>query len=465
MPIFALIRRGLLSMMLIVALVATPSTAPLLAQENTRYAAIVVDAETGEVLFARHADSRRYPASITKVMTLYLTFEALTEGKVKLDDVLTISPRAASQPPSKLGLAAGQTITLDDAMKATAVRSANDMAMAIAEHVGGSQDRFAAQMTLKARELGMTQTRYVNPNGLPDARQVTSARDLAILARAVMRDYPQYYRYFGLHDWAYEGREYRNTNGLLRTQHGYDGMKTGYTNASGYNLAASAVRDGRRLITIVLGGRTTASRNAHVAELMETGFEVERLRHSGQPIQIAQTYFEQKGFGIGPDNAGPVEYAAVADEDEVGGDDSTAVSYAALAAAPPQPTRVTPAPSGERTVAALLRAEGPSDVTAALNGGSARTTPPRTPVRESVRETAGRWAVQVGAFRDETVARDWLTEVNRRFRSQFSAAERTVQNAEGWYRSRFTGMSEQAAQAACTALAERRVTCMVVRPQ
>lgn len=466
MPNLSLIRRGLLSLMLIVALAVVPTTPPLVAQssENTRYAAIVVDAETGEVLFARHADSRRYPASITKIMTLYLTFEALTEGKVKLDDVITVSPRAASQPPSKLGLAAGQTITLDNAMKATAVRSANDMAMAIAEHVGGSQDRFAARMTLKARELGMTQTRYVNPNGLPDARQITSARDLAILARAVMRDYPQYYRYFGLHDWVYEGREYRNTNGLLRSEPGYDGMKTGYTNASGYNLAASAVRDGRRLITIVLGGRSTASRNSHVAELMETGFEVERLRLAGQPIQVAQTYFEQKGFGIGSDNSGPVQYADLADEDDDDSVGSSAVSYASLPSPPPQPARVTPAPSESRTLASLMRAEDPSDVTASLNG-SPPSAPPRQPVRETVRETAGRWAVQVGAFRDETVARDWLTEVNRRFRSQFTAAERTVQNAEGWYRSRFTGMSEQAAQAACATLAERRVTCMVVRPQ
>lgn len=462
MPISVLIRRGLLSLMLIIALAVVPTTPPLVAQssENTRYAAIVVDAESGEVLFARHADSRRYPASITKVMTLYLAFEALTEGKVKLDDVITVSPRAASQPPSKLGLAAGQTITLDDAMKATAVRSANDMAMVIAEHVGGSQDRFAARMTLKARELGMTQTRYVNPNGLPDARQVTSARDLAILARAVMRDYPQYYRYFGLHDWVYEGRDYRNTNGLLRSEPGYDGMKTGYTNASGYNLAASAVRDGRRLITIVLGGRSTASRNTHVAALMETGFEVERLRRSGQPIQVAQTFFEQKGFGIGPDNSGPVLYADASGEDDDAGVSATAVTYASLPTAPPEPARVTPAPSEPRTVAALLR-EGPADVTASLNGAPVRAAPPRQPVRE----TAGRWAVQVGAFRDETVARDWLTEVNRRFRSQFTAAERTVQNAEGWYRSRFTGMTEQAAQSACATLAERRVTCMVVRPQ
>ncbi len=472
MSLSALIRRGFLSLVLAVAVTMTPARAPLAqSADNARYAAIVVDAESGEVLFARHADSRRYPASITKVMTLYLAFEALAEGKIKLDDVITVSPRAASQPPSKLGLAAGQTITVDDAMRATAVRSANDMAMALAEHIGGSQDRFAAQMTLKARELGMTQTRYVNPNGLPDARQLTSARDLAILARAVMRDYPQYYRYFGLHDWAYNGREYRNTNGLLRGGEGYDGLKTGYTNASGYNLAASAVRDGRRIITIVLGGRTTASRNAHVAALMDTGFEVERARARGETIQVAQTFFEARGFGIGPDSNGPIEYASVGQEEEDGGTGSSVppaggVAYAALPASPPPATRVTPPPS-ERAAAV----ERPADVTAILNGGSSVATPPRPrpparpPAREPAREPAGRWAVQVGAFRDETVARDWLTEINRRFRSQFTAAERTVQNASGWYRSRFTGMTEQGARSACAALAERRVTCMVVRPE
>lgn len=469
MPFSALIHRGFLSLLLVVAMTMTPVSRPLAqAADNARYAAIVVDAESGEVLFARHADSRRYPASITKVMTLYLAFEALAEGRIKPDDIITVSARAASQPPSKLGLAAGQTITVDDAMHATAVRSANDMAMALAEHIGGSQDRFAAQATLKARELGMTQTRYVNPNGLPDARQLTSARDLAILARAVMRDYPQYYRYFGQHDWTYNGREYRNTNGLLRSGQGYDGMKTGFTNASGYNLAASAVRDGRRIITIVLGGRSTASRNAHVAELMDTGFEVERARARGESIQVAQAFFEARGFGIGPDNSGPIEYASlVDDEDGESGTGSNAprsgvVTYAALNTSLPAPTRVTPSPS-ERTAAL----ERPADVTAILNGGASVATPPRPrpPARPPAREPAPRWSVQVGAFRDETIARDWLTEVNRRFRSQFASAERTVQNAEGWYRSRFTGMSEQGAQAACAALAERRVTCMVVRPE
>ena len=235
---FALARRVFLALTALALLTAAPS-APVAQAPNVKYAAIVVDATTGEVLFARHADSRRYPASITKVMTMYLTFEALAEGRVKLDDVLTVSPRAASQPPSKLGLGAGQTITLEDAMKATAIRSANDMAVLIAEHVGGSEARFAAMMTLKARDLGMTDTRYVNANGLPDSRQITTARDLAVLSRAVMRDYPQYYRFFGLHDWTYNGRSYRNTNGLLLNAYGYDGLKTGYTNASGYNLAAS----------------------------------------------------------------------------------------------------------------------------------------------------------------------------------------------------------------------------------
>ena len=464
MPISALIRRGFLSLLLVAALAMTPTTPPLVAQssEDSRYAAIVVDAESGEVLFSRHADSRRYPASITKVMTLYLAFEALSEGRVRADDVLTVSARAASEPPSKLGLAAGQTITLDDAMRATAVRSANDMAMVIAEHIGGSQDRFATLMTQKARELGMSQTRYYNPNGLPDSRQVTTARDLSILARAVMRDYPQYYRYFGQHDWVYQGREYRNTNGLLRGGAGYDGMKTGYTNASGYNLAASAVRDGRRLITIVLGGRSTASRNQHVAALMDTGFDIERARARGETIQIAQTYFEARGFGGVADSSGPVEYASATNDDDSGtgvgsnAGASSGVAYAALAPTPPSPTRATPSLS-----------DRPADVTAILNGGS--RAPSRAgaapPPRPQPRPDAGRWSVQVGAFRDETIARDWLAELSRRFRSQFAAAERTVQNAEGWYRSRFTGMTEQGAQGACAALAERRVTCMVVRPQ
>ena len=481
--LFRRVTAGVLAVLAAVAL-SVPALSPVEAQssDNARYAAIVVDATTGEVLFARRADSQRYPASVTKIMTLYLTFEALQKGKVHLDDIVTVSPLAASQPPSKLGLAAGQTIRLDDAMRATTVRSANDMAMLLAEHVGGSQARFAAMATLKAEQLGMTQTRYVNPNGLPDSRQVTSARDLAILSRAVMRDFPQYYSYFGLHDWAYNGRDYRNTNGLLLGGNGYDGIKTGFTNASGYNLAASAVRDGRRIITVVLGGRSSVSRNAHVAELMNTGFEIEDRRARGEPIQIAQTFYEQRGFGVGdPDSisaAPPIAYASLEGEreDGIGSGEVSYVAlparasvptspqvYAAVANAPP-PTRPEPRASSN----------APGNLTASLNGapGAARssalaavsnTRPPARPA--AARPPAGRWAVQVGAFRDETVARNWLTEVNRRFRTQFSTAERNVQTAGEWYRSRFTGLTQEGAEAACSALSERRVTCLVVRPE
>ncbi|MBB5746019.1 serine hydrolase [Brevundimonas variabilis] len=485
--------------LLVLMAVPTPGLAPAVAQssDNSRYASIVVDAASGEVLFGRFADSRRYPASITKVMTLYLAFDALQQGKVKLDDVIVVSPRAASQPPSKLGLAAGQRITLDDAMRATAVRSANDMAVAIAEHVGGSEARFAAMATLKAQELGMTQTRYVNPNGLPDTRQTTSARDLTILARAVMRDFPQYYSYFGLHDWAYQGRDYRNTNGLLLSGQGYDGIKTGYINASGYNLAASAVRDGKRVITVVMGGRSSASRNAHVAELMNTGFEVQRRRSQGEPIQVAQTFFEQRGFGIGNSALDPspaLEYASINGGEDQGAEMDTSgneISYTSLdtptrlaaATVTPPPAAATPAPvppvavasqpaprSADRAIAPSPRSapRAPVSLTASLNGASGTVVGASSaaiaPPRASIPPAGSGWSVQVGAFREASVAQDWLTEVNRRFRAQFSTARQTVDTASGWHRSRFTGLTEAAAQEACSALSERRVTCLVIRP-
>ncbi|MNH49681.1 D-alanyl-D-alanine carboxypeptidase DacF precursor [compost metagenome] len=471
----AVFRRRFLAALVLGGVVLTPALGapPPVAQssDNSRYASIVVDAASGEVLFSRFADARRYPASITKVMTLYLVFEALESGKVKLTDNLTVSPRAASQPPSKLGLAAGQSISLDDAMKATAVRSANDMAVVLAEHIGGSEAQFTARMTAKARELGMDHTRFTTANGLPDTRQATTARDLSILSRAVMRDYPQYYRYLGLHDWYYNGRDYRNTNGLLATNRGYDGIKTGFTNASGYNLAASSVRDGKRIITIVMGGRSTASRNAHVAELMDTGFEVQRRRGQGERIQVAQAFFEQRGYGISADPNPPVEYASASDEDGEGVG-ATAVAY--VAGPPPAnlPTHVTPPPSARaaavpRATAPAQRAEAPrtpENLTASLNGGSSSSARRASSAATPARAPAGRWTVQVGAFRDEAVARTWLNDVSRRFRTQFTEAQRDVQNADGWYRSRFTGMTQAAAEAACETLGERRITCMVIRP-
>ena len=252
-----------------------------------RYAAIVVDASSGEVLYARRADQPRYPASVSKVMSLYLVFEALANGKLHLDDRVVMSENGARQPPSKLGLRPGQSISVDEAVRSMALLSANDVAVAMAEKVGGSEARFASLMTLRAHELGMVNSRFVNPHGLPDTRQISTARDIAILSRAIMRDYPQYYAYFGQRAYDLQGRTLTNHNGLLRSMPGVDGIKTGFTNASGYNLAASAVRDGRRLITVVMGGTSTNTRNRNVEELLDAGFDVLARRKAGQNITIA----------------------------------------------------------------------------------------------------------------------------------------------------------------------------------
>ena len=260
--------------------------------EAPRYAAIVVDSSTGEVLYERNADSPRYPASISKLMTLYLTFEALSAGRLHPDDILVVSPHAASMAPSKLGLRPGETITVNDAMQAIAVHSANDMAVAMAEKIGGSESRFATMMTLKAHELGMSNTHYDNASGLPDTRQISSARDIAILCRAILRDYPQYYHLFSERSFTYNGHFMENHNHLLGRTPGVDGFKTGYIGASGFNLAASAVRDNRRLVVVVLGGSSTAARDAHVADLFDAGFQVMNRRALGQTTTIAQNLNE-----------------------------------------------------------------------------------------------------------------------------------------------------------------------------
>jgi len=413
---------------------------------EVRYAGIVVDANSGEVLFERFADNPRFPASITKVMTLYLVFEALAEGRISADDYITISPRAASQPPSKLGLPVGARITVDNAIRALAVRSCNDIAVALAEHVGGSEAAFAELMTRRAQQLGMTQTRYYNPHGLPDRRQLSSARDIATLSRAVMRDFPQFYHYFGQRHWEFEGRQYNNTNGLLHSMPGVDGIKTGFTNASGYNLAASAVRDGRRLITVVLGGRTTASRNAHVAELINIGFDVERRVARGESLAQAQLQFASLPGGVGA-HYGSGQGAAASYQTASA---EVAVSAAVLAAS-----------------AELDAAVEAEEAAEAAQSAAFASAPPRptAPVRAQGDGATG-WIVQVGAFREQNVAQEWLGEVGRRFRDQFRTAEGAVTPSEnGWFRARYVGFTRVAADSACEALTARNVPCMVIRAQ
>jgi D-alanyl-D-alanine carboxypeptidase len=233
------------------------------------YAAIVVDDKSGFVLHEVSADEPRHPASLTKIMTLYLLFEQLDGSRLKLDTPLPISTRAALQNPTKLGLKAGQTIKVEDAIKGLVTKSANDAAVVVAEAIGGSEEEFAKFMTLKARALGMTSTIYVNASGLPAEEQITTARDQAILGRAIQHRFPGYYQYFATLSFQYKGVEMHNHNALLGQVKGVDGIKTGYTEASGYNLVSSVRRDGKHIIAVVLGGTSNAARDARMRQLIE----------------------------------------------------------------------------------------------------------------------------------------------------------------------------------------------------
>jgi D-alanyl-D-alanine carboxypeptidase len=233
------------------------------------YAEFVVDANSGDMLREVNADEPRHPASLTKIMTLYLLFEQLEAGKFKLDTPLQISARAALQPPTKLGFKANQTIIVEDAIKGMCTRSANDAAMVVGEAIGGTEEEFAKLMTEKARALGMANTTYVNASGLPAEEQITTVRDQAILGRAIQDRFPNYYRYFSTTNFRYRGVDIHNHNSLLGNVKGVDGIKTGYTEASGYNLVTSVRRDERYIVSVVMGGRSGAARDSRMREMIE----------------------------------------------------------------------------------------------------------------------------------------------------------------------------------------------------
>jgi D-alanyl-D-alanine carboxypeptidase len=260
-------------------LIVTAFTLPHQAQASIK--AIVVDAYTGEVIYSRRADQRHYPASLTKMMTLYLTFEAIEKHKLDLDQMLRVSRRAAGQTPSKLGLRRGKRISVENAILAVTVKSANDAATVLAEALGETEIEFAIRMTQKARALGMKRTRFRNATGLPNRRQISTARDMALLSAALFHKFPQYYHYFSRKQFSWGKRVHRSHNKLLGRYPGMDGLKTGYIRASGFNIATSATKDGRRLIAVVLGERSSKLRNAKVAHLMNVGFNGSMAKNKG----------------------------------------------------------------------------------------------------------------------------------------------------------------------------------------
>ena len=396
----------------------------LIPQNSSKYAAIVVDARTGEVLYGKRADAPRYPASITKVMTLYLTYEALASGKLKLEDEVIFSPHAAAQAPTKLGIRSGQSITVSEAIQAMTTLSANDVAVAVAEKLGGTERRFAALMTLRAQELGMTNTNFANANGLPDSRNLSTARDIAILSRAAMRDYPQYYRYFSQTSFNFRGRQINNHNHLLGAVPGVDGLKTGFTNASGFNIAISGVRDNRRLIVVVLGGPNRIARDKTAESLLLTGFEVQERRARGEQITVAQNFFEPPSLAERP-------------EPSMQQGDTDGLSIRMASSTPP-------------ARASQIQIVETKSVPK-LNG-------------KAKKAAGGQWTVQVGTFNSRSDAREQLSIVEKKFGRHFDDARGAAEKDGRKFKARFSGMTEGEAKDACRALKSRKQPCMVMGP-
>ena len=410
------------------------------ATDENRYAAIVMDASNGEIIFEKNADALRHPASITKIMTLYLTFEALADGRLKLDDRVPVSRHAASMAPSKLGVAPGGSVSVDQAMRAVAVISANDMAVALAEKLAGSEPRFTALMTVRARELGMANTQYVNANGLPDPRQISSAHDIAILSRAVMRDFPQYYGYFSLKSFTYDGRTETNHNHLLASMPGVDGLKTGFINASGFNLSASAVRDNHRLIAVVLGGQTAHARDEHVRDLLDTGFDFMHRRDLGEKV-LASNLFSEPSDLPGAAAAGPAGKIVLSDAEVA----SLQAASAPASHPQPQPAAAPPKP---------VVPAAPRLIKAKADAGSLR------------HRRDGQWRVQVGVYGRRSEASAQLDTMTHQYADAFNGAERRVIPAEhGRFDARFLGFSEASAKDACRALKAGGESCLALPPE
>ncbi|MBL8584771.1 MAG: D-alanyl-D-alanine carboxypeptidase [Rhizobiaceae bacterium] len=246
--------------------VITTTTLPAM---TSKHAVIVVDASNGKTLYSLDSELPRYPASLTKMMTLYMLFEALQQGRVDMTAQIPVSAYAAARPPTKIGFRPGETIDVESAIHALVIKSANDVAVAVGEYLGGTEERFASMMTAKARQLGMRGTTFRNASGLPDPEQRTTARDMALLGMTLRVRYPQYYRYFSETSFTFRGRTIRGHNDLLGRVQGVDGIKTGYVRDSGFNIVTSVDTEGRRMVAVVMGGQTARARNAEVEQLIE----------------------------------------------------------------------------------------------------------------------------------------------------------------------------------------------------
>lgn len=437
-----------------VILTALVVTAPAQAR---KYSSIVVDARTGDVLHERHSADLRYPASLTKIMTLMLAFDAIKSGKLNLEQRLTVSPHAAAQPPSKLGLRAGQTISVRELILALVTKSANDAAVVLAEGLGGTESSFARKMTSRAHSLGMTDTTFRNASGLPDRRQRTTARDMAKLGLAMLREHPDRYRYFSIQAFTWNGRTYKNHNHLLGRYEGTDGIKTGYIRDSGYNLVASVERDGQRLIGVVFGGRTGASRDEHMANLLDRGFR--HFNGGDDLIQEAFKAIEMPSLISSAHAATPWAVPIPRPRPTPG---------AALLAQALSPRGETPGDTAFGSGLALGREAAIGQVDQGDASDGETSTGPTRLVALSGAAAEGSWAIQVGAFRGLKNARHRATAAASRAPGLLRADQVRIMPLDTkqgrLYRARLVGLTERKAIDACRRLVTRDFSCITLSP-
>ena len=421
-------KKLLAAIMTATLVVAVPLTA------TAGSASLILDARTGQVLSAENADVLNHPASLTKMMTIYMAFEAINRGKISWNTPLVMSKYAASRPPTKLGVRAGDSITVRDAILGMITKSANDAAAAMAEKLGGSESNFASMMTQKARQLGMSRTTFYNASGLPDGRQVTTARDMSTLAVALMRNYPSEYRLFSTASFTFRGRTIRGHNNLMYRYQGMDGIKTGYTNASGFNLV-SAVKDGnRRVVGVVLGGRTARSRDDKMAGLLD--------KYLGR----AST----GGKLVASINARPsLEVASAADDSDVPVPETV-----------PRTNELSPKALGYLSDATVPM-ERPSALAEIANVSKPAARATGAP------SASGGWQIQISAAPSDDAARALLAQAKAEGGAALKAAspytEAVGNGANKVYRARFIGFqSREAATSACDALRQRSYDCVLL---
>ena len=449
---------------------AAPRKLP--ATQPSKDAAIVVDGASGHVIYSRNADLPRFPASLTKMMTLYVLFEALDKGSVKLDTQLVTSGYAAGVYPTKLGLKPGETISVELAIKAVAVLSANDAAVVVAEGLSASESRFAERMTEKARAIGMSRTTFRNASGLPNPRQVTTASDMAMLGRRLAYDYPQYYHYFATPSFTYKGRVYSTHDHLLASFSGTDGIKTGYTRASGFNLVSSVVRNDRHLVGVVMGGISVPSRDREMMRILSDGFEYA----AKNPTTVVAANVPWRGgrppftnpFKPAPGTATTV--VASNDSDRVAATPPAAPVQSALSptesviavdVVPALPEIIKLAPFDEpRREITIAIAPTPDLIQNQL-------FPQGDGIEPSVLDTTAglkRWAIQIGAFASEPIAEAQLVAYARQALDVFAFSKRYVvpiasNDGQTLYRARFGLFAEDEARDICKRMMDVGRTC------